>query len=79
MTVSFHKYGNFFPGTGHMYETGAGSGRCYSVNVPLKEGMDDMSYEFVFQPIMQKVSFLSLFTFFPLKKEPKNNSTKTRI
>jgi len=55
MTVSFHKYGNFFPGTGHMYETGAGSGRCYSVNVPLKEGMDDMSYEFVFQPIMQKV------------------------
>ena len=55
MTVSFHKYGNFFPGTGHMYETGAGSGRCYSVNIPLKEGMDDMSYEFVFQPIMQKV------------------------
>jgi len=55
MTASFHKYGNFFPGTGHMYETGAGSGRCYSVNVPLKEGMDDMSYEFVFQPIMQKV------------------------
>jgi len=55
MTVSFHKYGNFFPGTGHMYETGAGSGRCYSVNVPLKEGMDDMSYEFIFQPIMQKV------------------------
>ena len=55
MTVSFHKYGNFFPGTGHMYETGASSGRCYSVNVPLKEGMDDMSYEFVFQPIMKKV------------------------
>jgi len=55
MTVSFHKYGNFFPGTGHMYETGAGSGRLYSVNVPLKEGMDDMSYEFVFQPTMQKV------------------------
>jgi hypothetical protein len=22
MTVSFHKYGNFFPGTGHMYEIG---------------------------------------------------------
>ena len=22
MTVSFHKYGNFFPGTGHMYEVG---------------------------------------------------------
>ena len=65
MTVSFHKYGNFFPGTGHMYETGAGSGRCYSVNVPLKEGMDDMSYEFVFQPIMQKVSCVVMWIRIP--------------
>jgi len=55
MTVSFHKYGNFFPGTGHMYEVGAGAGRQYSVNVPLKEGMDDMSYEIIFTPIMQMV------------------------
>lgn len=45
MTVSFHKYGNyFFPGTGDMYEIGAESGRYYSVNVPLKEGIDDQSY-----------------------------------
>ncbi|KAH8035412.1 hypothetical protein HPB51_005136 [Rhipicephalus microplus] len=45
MTVSFHKYGNyFFPGTGDMYELGAESGRYYSVNVPLKEGIDDASY-----------------------------------
>ena len=37
MTVSFHKYGNyFFPGTGDMYETGGEAGRYYSVNVPLK-------------------------------------------
>jgi len=55
MTVSFHKYGNFFPGTGHMYEVGAGAGRQYSVNVPLKEGMDDVSYEYIFTPIMQMV------------------------
>merc|ERR1719318_2019834 len=55
MTCSFHKYGNFFPGTGHMYEVGAGAGRQYSVNVPLKEGMDDISYEYIFQPIMQQV------------------------
>jgi len=55
MTVSFHKYGNFFPGTGHMYEVGAGAGRQYSVNVPLKEGMDDESYEYIFTPIMQMV------------------------
>ena len=31
MTVSFHKYGNyFFPGTGDMYEIGAEVGRYYS-------------------------------------------------
>merc|ERR1719290_17932 len=55
MTVSFHRYGNFFPGTGHMFEVGAGAGRQYSVNVPLKEGMDDISYEIIFEPIMEKV------------------------
>ena len=97
MTVSFHKYGNyFFPGTGDMYEMGAEMGRYYryysgktenlwvgiqsfispmsmvtlsyllcpfiqcitiyfSVNVPLKEGMDDLAYETVFQPVIQYV------------------------
>ena len=28
-----------------MYEIGSETGRYYSVNVPFKEGMDDMSYE----------------------------------
>ena len=38
MTVSFHKYGNyFFPGTGDMFEIGAEQGKYYSINVPLKE------------------------------------------
>lgn len=56
MTVSFHKYGNlFFPGTGDMYEMGAESGRYYSVNVPLKEGIDDQSYIQVFKPIINNV------------------------
>ncbi|KAL0867581.1 hypothetical protein ABMA27_008349 [Loxostege sticticalis] len=56
MTVSFHKYGNyFFPGTGDMYEIGAESGRYYSVNVPLKEGIDDQSYVQVFKPVIQNV------------------------
>ena len=27
----------------------------FSVNVPLKEGMDDLSYETVFQPVIQYV------------------------
>ncbi|XP_023345819.1 histone deacetylase 3 isoform X2 [Eurytemora carolleeae] len=56
MTVSFHKYGNnFFPGTGDMFEIGADNGKYYSINVPLKEGMDDLSYELVFTPIMDNV------------------------
>lgn len=56
MTVSFHKYGNyFFPGTGDMYEIGAESGRYYSVNVPLKEGIDDQSYVQVFKPVISHV------------------------
>lgn len=45
MTVSFHKYGNnFFPGTGDMYEIGEDYGKYYTVNVPLREGIDDQSY-----------------------------------
>lgn len=56
MTVSFHKYGGyFFPGTGDMYEIGAESGRYYSVNVPLKEGIDDQTYMSIFKPVIQDV------------------------
>ncbi|KAI8786539.1 histone deacetylase 3-like [Biomphalaria glabrata] len=56
MTVSFHKYGQyFFPGTGDMYEVGAESGRYYSVNVPLLTGIDDTNYLQVFKPIINSV------------------------
>ncbi|XP_035699197.1 histone deacetylase 3-like isoform X2 [Branchiostoma floridae] len=56
MTVSFHKYGNhFFPGTGDMYEVGAEGGKYYSLNVPLKDGIDDHNYRQLFNPIMQQV------------------------
>ena len=56
MTVSFHKYGEFFPGTGDLRDVGTDKGYNYAVNVPLQEGMDDESYKFVFEPIMAKVS-----------------------
>ena len=56
MTVSFHKYGNFFfPGTGEMYEVGEEDGRYYSLNIPLKDGIDDQSYTSLFKPIIQAV------------------------
>ncbi|KAJ3128751.1 histone deacetylase [Physocladia obscura] len=55
MTVSFHKYGEFFPGTGGIEDIGIGLGKNYSVNFPLKDGMDDESYKSIFRPIMQSV------------------------
>ena len=51
MTVSFHKYGNYFPGTGYLTDIGLEKGKNYAVNVPLKSGMTDDSYEYVFQPV----------------------------
>eukprot|EP00039_Didymoeca_costata_P013219 m.197276 g.197276 ORF g.197276 m.197276 type:complete len:231 (-) comp15710_c1_seq7:3122-3814(-) len=56
MTVSFHKYGQqFFPGTGDMDEIGIGPGKYTSVNVPLKDGIDDEGYLTLFKPVMQKI------------------------
>ncbi|KAJ1984304.1 Histone deacetylase 2 [Dimargaris verticillata] len=55
MSVSFHKYGDFFPGTGELKDTGIGRGKNYAVNVPLRDGVDDESYGFIFQSVMQYV------------------------
>ena len=56
MTASFHKYGQqFFPGTGDMYELGVGTGKYYSVNVPLHDGIDDAGYLSIFKPVMAKI------------------------
>lgn len=55
MTVSFHKFGEFFPGTGDLTDIGHGKGKFHSVNVPLRDGIDDESYEQLFKPIMTKV------------------------
>jgi histone deacetylase 1/2 len=55
MTVSFHRFGDFFPGTGALRDVGIQNGRNYSINYPLLEGMDDLSYEHIFKPVMEKV------------------------
>mmetsp|Transcript_21455 Transcript_21455/g.33922 ORF Transcript_21455/g.33922 Transcript_21455/m.33922 type:complete len:441 (+) Transcript_21455:86-1408(+) len=55
MTCSFHKYGDFFPGTGDIKDVGARQGKGYSLNFPLRDGMDDRTYERVFKPVMAKV------------------------
>lgn len=81
MTVSFHKFGEYFPGTGDVkvislvplpccstaavltirivalllpptpQDTGHGEGKGYSLNFPLKDGMDDRSFVGIFRPV----------------------------
>lgn len=51
LTCSFHKFGDFFPGTGHVGDLGIGKGNGYAVNVPLKTGINDDSYRSIFQPV----------------------------
>lgn len=55
MSVSFHKYGEYFPGTGDLRDIGAGKGKYYALNFPLRDGMDDECYEQIFQPVITKV------------------------
>jgi histone deacetylase 1/2 len=55
MTVSFHKFGDYFPGTGDIRDVGHSKGKYYSLNVPLDDGIDDESYQSLFKPIMGKV------------------------
>mmetsp|Transcript_22238 Transcript_22238/g.68636 ORF Transcript_22238/g.68636 Transcript_22238/m.68636 type:complete len:442 (-) Transcript_22238:35-1360(-) len=63
MTCSFHKHGvtddgrraAYFPGTGAGDDVGHGAGKGYAVNFPLKDGMDDASYERVFKPVVSKI------------------------
>ncbi|KAJ2629793.1 putative histone deacetylase 1-B [Coemansia sp. RSA 1290] len=52
MSVSFHQFGNFFPGTGDVKDVGVERGKYYAVNVPLREGIDDESYQFIFRRVM---------------------------
>lgn len=55
MTCSFHKYGEFFPGTGELRDTGFDKGKNYSCNVPLRDGITDESYKSIFQPVVQRI------------------------
>ncbi|CAM9796799.1 unnamed protein product [Ectocarpus sp. 4 AP-2014] len=57
MTMSFHHVSKgFFPGAGQCSETGAGNGRDYNLNIPLKEGCGDSSFLRVFTTALQAVT-----------------------
>ena len=55
LTLSFHKYDktSFFPGTGPLDDTGPSHpdnpGAHHSLNVPLNDGIDDTSYQWLFE------------------------------
>jgi len=55
MTFSLHKYGDFFPGTGHLRDVGAREGCGYSVNAPLEGGMTDDAYRALFRPVLDGI------------------------
>lgn len=55
MTVSFHKYGEYFPGTGELRDVGVAAGKYYAVNFPLRDGITDASYKAIFEPVIKSV------------------------
>ncbi|KAJ8507526.1 hypothetical protein ONZ45_g10123 [Pleurotus djamor] len=55
MTVSFHKYGEYFPGTGEVRDLGAVKGKYYALNFPLRDGISDENYKTVFEPVIRQV------------------------
>ncbi|KAJ6235992.1 histone deacetylase 2 [Anaeramoeba flamelloides] len=56
MTCSFHKYGEgFFPGTGQINDIGYRSGKNYSVNFPLNDGVDDETYFYIFKQTIDSI------------------------
>lgn len=44
--------GGFFPGTGSVHAVGAGLGTHYSLNAPLRDGIDDDAYSALFTPVL---------------------------
>lgn len=56
LSVSFHKFGDFFPGTGDVRDVGIGQGKGYAVNVPLRDGVSDDDYQqLLFRPVIRHV------------------------
>ncbi|RKP27374.1 hypothetical protein SYNPS1DRAFT_12767, partial [Syncephalis pseudoplumigaleata] len=55
MTCSFHKHGEYFPGTGDIDDIGLDKGKYYAVNVPLRDGMNDEAYRDLFQTTISHI------------------------
>jgi len=56
MTLSLHKYGEYFPGSGHHLDIGHGKGVNTSINFPLRDGVDDDTYHGIFRPLLARIN-----------------------
>jgi histone deacetylase 1/2 len=54
-TLSLHKYGEFFPGTGHIDDIGVERGVNYSANIPLKSGLCDTQFITIFENVFPEI------------------------
>ncbi|XP_058757304.1 histone deacetylase 19-like [Vicia villosa] len=55
-TVLFYKCGDCFPATRDVRDIGYGTGKYYSLNVPLDNEIDAETYHSLFKPIMGKMT-----------------------
>lgn len=51
LTCSFHKFGEYFPGTGDVRDIGMKRGKGYAVNVPLRDGITAEGFQGIFRPV----------------------------
>uniref|UniRef100_A0A1I7UQZ3 Histone deacetylase n=1 Tax=Caenorhabditis tropicalis TaxID=1561998 RepID=A0A1I7UQZ3_9PELO len=56
MTVSFHRFGQYFPGSGSIMDKGVGPGKYFSINVPLMAAIRDEPYLNLFETIIRSVN-----------------------
>ena len=56
LTVSFHKFSpTFYPGTGDTSEIGESKGTYFSINIPLKDGLDDDTMIAILDHLLPKI------------------------
>ncbi|CAA86662.1 Putative histone deacetylase 2 [Caenorhabditis elegans] len=55
MTVSFHRFGQYFPGSGSIMDKGVGPGKYFAINVPLMAAIRDEPYLKLFESVISGV------------------------
>ena len=54
-TFSIHKYSvGYFPGSGKLSDIGLGAAKHHCMNIPLKDGLNDRQYNYIFSRYLSK-------------------------